>query len=88
MSVALESGQTPYQLWFGKKPNLNHLIFFGYMHMFQMDNGRSFTRKQLSCGSLAKPRLLVITRCGMKKNINVTFVMIWCLMNLISVKAV
>ena len=28
VSVALKSGQTPYQLWFGEKPNLKHLRVF------------------------------------------------------------
>ena len=36
VSVALESGQTPYQLRFGEKPNLKHLRVFGcvaYVHV-------------------------------------------------------
>ena len=36
VSVALKSGQTPYQLWFGDKPHLKHLRVFGcvvYVHV-------------------------------------------------------
>ena len=29
MSSAIKSGITPYQLWYGKKPNLKHLRVFG-----------------------------------------------------------
>jgi len=29
VSVALKSGQTPYQLWFGQKPNLKQLRVLG-----------------------------------------------------------
>ena len=36
VSVALKSGKTPYQLWFGKKPDLKHLRVFScavYAHV-------------------------------------------------------
>ena len=36
VSTALKSGQTPYQLWHGKKPNLKHIRVFGctvYSHI-------------------------------------------------------
>ena len=31
VTTALKDGLTPYQLWFGKKPNLKHIRTFGCM---------------------------------------------------------
>ena len=36
VSAAIKSGQNPYQLWYGKKPNLNYIRVFGcivYVHI-------------------------------------------------------
>ena len=36
VTTALKDGETPFQLWYGKKPNLEHLQVFGcavYIHI-------------------------------------------------------
>ena len=41
VSAAIKSGQTPYQLWYGKKPNLEHIRVFGctvYVHIPDRDH--------------------------------------------------
>ena len=39
VSVALKSGQTPYQLWFGEKPDLKYLRVFGCVVYARVPDG-------------------------------------------------
>lgn len=40
VTTALKSGETPYQRWYGKKPNLKHIRVFGCMAYAQVPEGR------------------------------------------------
>ena len=44
VTTALKSGETPYQRWYGKKPNLQHIRVFGCMVYTHVPEGK---RKKL-----------------------------------------
>ena len=39
VSAAIKSGETPYQLWYGKKPNFKHIRVFGYIVYIHIPDG-------------------------------------------------
>ena len=74
VSTALKCGQTPYQLWYGKKPSLKHIQAFGCIVYTHISDGEC---KMLD-KKAQKLRFLETAnnyKFGMKRNKNVTFVM-------------
>ena len=74
--AAIKSGITPYQLWYGKKPNLKHLQVFGctvYSHIPD-EEWKKLDKRPRNYDSLITLKQQITTRSGMKVNRNVMFV--------------
>ena len=68
VTTALKDGETPFQLWHGKKPDLEHLRVFGcavYIHIPNSER-RKLDKKAQKGRSLFTPKQLAITGYGMR----------------------
>ena len=69
VTTALKSDQTPYQCWYGEKPNLKHIRVFGctvYAHIPDGDR-KKLDRKHRSLSSLATQKQPATTVWDEKK---------------------
>ena len=86
VSIALKADETPYLLWYGKKPNLEHIRVFGcivYSHIPSENRKKLDKKAQKLRDSLAILKQPEITKYGMKKSVNATYIMMLFSMKMI-----
>ena len=70
VTTALQSKFTPYQLWFGKKPDLRHIRAFGcvvYSHVWESNSKKLDKKACGSSGSLVTLKQQRITESLMRR---------------------